>query len=234
MRGPICTSSEHAVRADADVVGQRDLALEHAADVDRDVAPAAERAANVDPRRVHNRGAGLHQRAGEARLHEALDRRELRAVVDAERHRRIRGDVRFHRNAGGDRQRDDVGQVVLALGVVVLERSDEAAQERRRRCQRAGIDLGDRALLGRRVALLDDGTHRSVGGAEDAAQARWVGRARRQHHELARRRDFGKRRVGRRRDQRAVAVRDERDSVLGQRGKRKAHGVAGPALRSFA
>ena len=223
---------QHAVRPDADVVGERDLAFEHAPDVDRHVAPAAKPAADVDPRRVDNRRAGLHQRAGEARLHEALDRRELRAIVDAERRRGIRGDVRLHRNAVGDRQRDDVRQVVLALDVVVLERGDEPAQERGRRRKRPRVDLVDRALLGCRIALLDDCAHRPIGPADDPAQARWIRGMRREQREPARRCHVRECRVRLGGDQRAIAIRDQRHTLVAQCAERDAGRVARAARRS--
>src|SRR5262245_35872442 len=44
--------TQYAVRPDAHPVAEADFALEHAVDVDRDVAPALEQAAHVDARRI--------------------------------------------------------------------------------------------------------------------------------------------------------------------------------------
>ena len=62
----------------------------------------------------------------------------------------------------------DVGEVVLALGVdggeVAQRRAEQVAAER----VHARVELGDRALVGGRVALLDDPQHPArpvLGGA---------------------------------------------------------------------
>ena len=55
----------------------------------------------------------------------------------------MRGD---HRNAVGDRRLDDVGQVVLALGVVAASGREPALQVAGRRGHHAGVDLADRAI----------------------------------------------------------------------------------------
>ena len=54
---------DHAVRADAHAVAELDLAFEDAADVDLDVAAAAQRAAQVEARRIGEAHARVHQRA---------------------------------------------------------------------------------------------------------------------------------------------------------------------------
>ena len=161
MPAPTVTFFSTQYGADLDVVGELDRAFEHAADVDPHVAAASERAAHVDARGVGKRGARLHQRVGGARLHDALDRRQLRAVVDAEHVRFVGGDVRLDRDALAHRHRDDVGQVELALRIVVVERRDKAAEQRGRRRQRTRVDLVDRALTGARVLLLDDRADRA-------------------------------------------------------------------------
>jgi hypothetical protein len=96
---------------------------------------------------------------------------QLHLAVDAQHFPfalRLRG---THRQALGDRQRDDVGQVVLALGVVVLQLAQPVGQAGRRDGHDAGIDLADRLLLGRRVLLLDDADHVAGRIAHDAAVA---------------------------------------------------------------
>jgi hypothetical protein len=76
--------ADHAVRADAHAVAQRDRAFEDAADVDLDVAAAAQRAAQVEARRVGQAHAGLHQRLGLAALEAALQVGQLQRAVDAQ------------------------------------------------------------------------------------------------------------------------------------------------------
>jgi protein-disulfide isomerase-like protein with CxxC motif len=72
------------VRADAHAVAQRDLAFEDAADVDLDILPQLQRAAQVEARRVGQAHAGLHQRVGLAALEAALQVGQLQRAVDAQ------------------------------------------------------------------------------------------------------------------------------------------------------
>jgi hypothetical protein len=106
------------VRADAGAVAEHDAPLEDAADVDRDIAAAAQRAAQVEARGIRDRRPRAHERLGEPELHDPLDIRELRAVVDAARVALVGRDDRVDRHAVGNRGADDVGQVVLVLRVV--------------------------------------------------------------------------------------------------------------------
>src|SRR5690606_21360976 len=110
--------AQHAVGADARAVRDLGPAFEDAVDVDRDVRAAGEAAAHVDPGRVDQRHAPVEQCVGDAALVDALEFGELALAVDPQGFPgvgRLRGD---DRHAVGDRRRDDVGQVVLALGVV--------------------------------------------------------------------------------------------------------------------
>src|SRR6185369_17410098 len=54
--------SENAVRADADRIAERHVAFENAADVDRYVAAAGQRAAHIDARRIGQGHSGIEQR----------------------------------------------------------------------------------------------------------------------------------------------------------------------------
>ena len=81
-----------------------------------------------------------------------LDRGEVDPVVDPHRHREVVGEVGGDRVAGLAQGREDVGQVVLALGVVVGEAGEGGGQRRRVEGVGAGVDLADRQLLGVGVA----------------------------------------------------------------------------------
>ena len=140
------TLRTNAVRADAHAVAELDLAFEDAADVDLDVAAAAQRAAQVEARRVGEAHALVHQPLGGAPLVAPLEVGELRRAVDAEHLGLAGGAHADHRRSAGDREADDVGEVVLAGGVVVLQRRQPALQRRGRRRHHAGVDLGDVAL----------------------------------------------------------------------------------------
>src|SRR5262245_3067859 len=103
---------QHAVRADAHTVAERYAALEHAVDVDRDVAPAFERAAHVEARRVGQGNAGFQQVAGNDLPVLPLERGELGLGVDSRRFPGVLGLDRDHRDALADRESDEIGEVV--------------------------------------------------------------------------------------------------------------------------
>src|SRR5690606_24300450 len=148
--------ADHAVGADAHAVAELDLAFEDAIDVDLDVAAHGERTAHVDARRIDQRDALFHQAAGDVALVDALELRQLQLVVDAER---LGKGVGLH---GGDLdavshgQADDVGEVVLALGVVVADAPEPVAQLGNRGDQDAGVHFLHLALFVGGVLLLDD------------------------------------------------------------------------------
>ena len=94
---------------------------------------------------------------------------ELLLAVHAERFPlfvRLRGD---DFDAGFERALDDIGEIELALRVVVFQRCQPFAELRGRRNDDARIDLGDRQLAGIGVFLLDNALHRARRIAHDAA-----------------------------------------------------------------
>ena len=157
---------------------------------------------------------------------------ELDAGVDAERQRGVGDDVGGDLLAVGAQEREHVGQVELALGVVGgerLERGEEVAAGER---VDAGVDLADRLLLGGRVAgllRLDDALDAAVGRPDDAAVAARVLELHRRHRGrgaalLVRLRERGDRLGG---DERHVAVEHEHGVVRADLVGGGAHGVAG-------
>ena len=88
--------------------------------------------------RVDDRDARERVRAVDPLLGEPPHLRELDAGVDAERQRRVGDHVRADRLAVGAQQRQHVGQVELALGVVgaqLLQRRRAGRRPRTRRCR---------------------------------------------------------------------------------------------------
>ena len=148
--------SHQAVRTDAHAVAEAHAALEHAIYVDRHVAPALERAAHIDARRIGERHARIEQRLGTHPLILPFQLRELALGVDPGRLPRIRGFDRDHRHAIADRETDEVGEVVLLLRVAVIDLLQPCQQPPRAQRVEAGIDLADAALGRGSVALLHD------------------------------------------------------------------------------
>ena len=128
-----------------DVVAELDPPFEDAVDVDLDIGAAHQLAAQVEARRVGQPHAGFHQRVGLAPLHAgARARRAAFALLTPSTSTGSRGCVATTGDAvvdGG--HRDDVGQVVLALRVVVAQGGEPALQRRAsappsRRCRSRG------------------------------------------------------------------------------------------------
>ena len=119
--------SQHTARADDDAVAEHHAALEHGVDVDEDVTADHDLTAHIDAHRIGERRARHHQGACARMLHRTLRLGELDPVVDAEH----LGDRRRSEWRDLDlvlhRHRDDVGEVVLTLGVGVAQLAEPTA-----------------------------------------------------------------------------------------------------------
>ena len=116
----------------------------------------------------------IHRRAPQPTLHQRLGLGEFGAGVDAEQFLRRQLD----RSAGepfsaGDR--DDIGQVELALGIVAVERIEEFGEATGLDHHDSAIDETDRPLLRAGVGGLDDTLERAVGRQHEAAVGAGVG-----------------------------------------------------------
>src|SRR5476649_2349523 len=221
---------DDAVRADGDAVRQFDLAFEHAADIDADVASADQLAAHVDARRVRQRDATLQQRQRDIALMNALELGQLHLAVDASHFPLCAGLGRHDAHAVADGLGHDVGQVILALRVVVRQGRQPAFQVRGRRDHDAAVDFLDRPLGVGGVLFLDDGDNIAV-FTDDATQSVGIILHHGQDAKLVAtgRLDQAPQRGGRR--QRHVAVQDQRRHAVVQFRQRLHDGVAGAQLR---
>ena len=131
----------------------------------------------VDPRGggVHHRHAVAHPAGHDAPVHLTAQLGQLGPVVDAlGLHDVVDGE-------GADTQAvlagdpDHVGQVELALGVVVGQPRQRADEELGVEGEDPGVDLGDLALVGRGVLLLHDRLDVALAVAHHAAVAERVG-----------------------------------------------------------
>ena len=130
---------QRAERADDGAGADRGRAAQAGAGLDPRVGGDLD--VGVDPGRagIDDGDAGEHVGLEDAAARLGLDRGEVGAVVDPHRHREVVGEVGGDGVAGLAQGGEDVGQVVLALGVVVGERRRAprpAARPRRRRCRR--------------------------------------------------------------------------------------------------
>src|SRR6266480_7265979 len=160
---------QHAIRADRDAVAELHLAFEHAVDVDRNVASAGEASAHVAARRIGERHPLLQERGGEFALVNALQFGELGAGVHAER---LPGRACLDRGHGYALlrcERDDIGEVILLLCVVVLQLREPGLEFLGRCHDDSGVDLAQGALPRVGVLFLDDSHHLlSISQDEDA------------------------------------------------------------------
>ena len=144
---------------------------------------------------------------------------QLDARVHAQALRSVRAGKRQHRPSGATADLQHVGEVELALGVVVAHLLQSLEQRTGVEAVEAGIALADGRLLGRGVLLLHDARHAPLRIAHDAPVAEGVVRLHRQNHHsrarfLADAHQLGD---GSRRDERAVAGEDhERPIEVGQ------------------
>ncbi len=109
---------------------------------------------DVRCRRIFERHARRHQRRVLFISHDAIDRRQLGAIVDSP------DLIRVGRHEGLDappvpsEDRDDVGQVVLALRVMRADPANPVEQPLERERVDPGIHLANQPLLGRGVPFL--------------------------------------------------------------------------------
>src|SRR6185436_18686866 len=159
----------HAVSADLDVVTELHVALEYTVHIDAHVGATNKGAADVQAHGIGEGNPGVHQLRRVLPLLDALELRELLFAVDAEDFPAgARLDAR-HRHAVGQRERHDVGEVVLLLRIAVRQLGGPILQVARRQRHGAGIDFADLALLRARVFLLDDAGDAAAAVTNDAA-----------------------------------------------------------------
>jgi hypothetical protein len=215
-------------RSDAHAVAEFDTAFDDAIDVDFHIAAAFELAAQIETRRIGQAHALLAQRARLALLEMAFELGELPGIVRAEGFALVAAIQDRGRHAFVRRLREHVGEVELALRVAVVEVVRPHAQAARVGGKDAGVDGGDRALIGRGVFFLDHGARAADAVADHAPVA-------------ARIEQFGgkqgERRVGTAQrlerggaDQRHVAVQHQHARGFRHMRQRELHGVAGAAL----
>ena len=150
VSGPISQPSPTTVSPCRIVPGiQRDVAAELDGDVDERLARVEHRDAVEQPVAV---GAGAQLALGEGQLPAVVD---ALGLVGGRLHA---ADAVAH--AG--EHADDVGEVVLALGVVGRQVAQRRAEQVAAEGVDARVDLVDRELVGRGVALLDDAQHAPV------------------------------------------------------------------------
>lgn len=111
--------ANHAVRSDVHVVLDHHAAFQHHVDVDQHVAADRDFATDIQALRIEQGHALAHQLLRAQALVVTLQLGLLHAVINALHFHRVQRLGAGYHQAVADRHGDHVGQVVLALGVVV-------------------------------------------------------------------------------------------------------------------
>ena len=153
----------------------RDPGAEHDIGLDHDIAPEPRVGRQEHGLRRDQRRAALHRAAAQPVLHQRLGRGQLGAGVDPQHllGRQFDDPARQALVAG---DRDDVGQVEFALGVVVPDSVHQIEGVARIDRHDAAVAQPDRPLLRARVARLDDAQHLAVLPEHDTAVGSGIGR----------------------------------------------------------
>jgi len=191
-------------------------------------------AAHIEAGGVDDAHAFGHERLGAAALVNALQFGQLRGAVDAGHLRRVSNDVGHHGHAIGDGELDDIGQVKLLLGILIVQTRQPGFEQARGHGHDAAVDLADLALCIAGVFLLDDGLYLPGSAAHDAAVAGGVGHLDGEQGQLVARAggDQGLQGVGL--GERHIARKDNDQAVVGQVRHSLLHSVAGAQLGHLA
>ena len=133
--------------------------------------------------------------------------------------------MRHHRHAVGHSELDHVGQVVLALGVLVVQPGQPGFEQTRGHSHDAAVHLADGALRVAGVFVFDDGLD-GITHAHDAAVTRGVGHVDGQQCQMLAAALVDQRLQGVGLGQRHIAREDHHHTIVGQRGHGLLHSVA--------
>ena len=128
----------------------------------------------------------LHQNHGFTQLVHTLQLGQLHGTVHACHLGRIKDLMRHHRHAVCDRKFDDIGQVILVLGIFVLKACQPVAQQSGGHGHDAAVNFIDFSLVLTGIFVLDNRADlgRCLGAStHDAAITRWVRHAQRQQRQ---------------------------------------------------
>ena len=224
----------HAVGANAHAVAQADMPFKHAVHIDFNIGTASQRAAHVQAGGVGQAHALGHQGLGLSQLVSALQSGELHRAVDAIHLHTVVDHMGGHGLTIGHGEFHDVGQVVLLLGVVVVQARQPGLEQAGGHGHDAAVNFVNRALGLAGIFVLHNGPHLALGIAHDAAITRGVRHGQRQQCQALARtlRDQGLQ--GLWPGQGHIARQDHGDAVIRQHRHRLLHRMAGAQLRHLA
>ena len=197
---------------------------------------AIELAAQVKAGRVFQAHTLFHVPVRLAQLVSPLQLGQLHRAVDACHLQRVGNLVGHHGHTVGHGELDHVGQVVLALGVLVVQPGQPGFEQACGHSHDAAVHLADGTLGFAGVFVFDDGLHRITLATttHDAAIPRGVGKVDGEQRQLVCAALSDQRLQGIRLSQRHIARQNHHHPIIGQRGHGLLHGVAGAQLRLLA
>ena len=222
--------TQHAAGADADAIAQRHATLEHHVHIDEHVAAQQQLAALIKTRRIGQACTGAHCSLGALASIHTLQLCQLHAVIDAQHFALGGSHQRRHHMAIFDSHADDIGQVILTLGIVGTQLTQVAAQHAGRQRQHTGVAFAHSQLCGRGVFLFDDGAYAPAVIAQDAAITSGVVQHDRQQGQLARpgQRQQRTQRVGL--HQRHIAIQHQHGVIIRHLRQGLSHRMSGTLL----
>ena len=221
---------EHAAAFNIDVVAEAHRAFQHDICLNHHIVPGTDRAMHINARRINQGNARCQQRLRLPLPPHRFRLRLLRAGVDAQRFCGVSGGDGHHAPTSGDVQGDDIRQIKLAGGVVVLQLRQIAGEVLAFHRHHAGIDFADGALSIARVLFLDDSGHLARRIAHDAPIAEGVISDSSQKRETIVPRRIEQTLQRFRAHQRRIAIKNQHQLGLGNLIQRHAHRVPGAAL----
>ena len=159
----------------ADPIRQLDFAFENAPDINRYIAAMLQTTANINPGRISQPHSGHQQILGQIQLMLTLQLCQLNLAIHPQHFPFAIRLCRAHRQAFGNRQAHNIGQIVFALSIVIFKAGQPVSQTSRRHHHDPGIDFANFLFFSRSVFLLDDALHIACSIAHDTAIAARIG-----------------------------------------------------------
>ena len=153
---------EITVGRDAHIVAEPDPPLDDDVNINLNIPPRPKLAAQIKAGRIGEAQAVQHQAARLIGLKMTLGLRQLQAVIDAQGFNSGFGDDRLDRHPIRDRARDNIGQVIFTLFVVIIQRVQPAVQPFGPDRHQTGVHLANAAFGGAGIAGLHDGRNAIV------------------------------------------------------------------------
>ncbi len=217
--------AQTAERPDSHAIAQHHLTFQHDIDIDRDIAPDRHHTALIEAARIRQSNPMQTQRMGCTLLVMPFQPRQLPWIVGPLDLDRIRADHERRRPMFTGSHGEDIGEVILALGIAIAQRRQPDAQGSHIDRHDAGIDGPHRALIRTGIAILDDRRNPSLTVANHPTVAGRIRRFAGQHRQRAGRLQQRVQRL--RPDQRHITVEHQHPPVFRQPGQTLHHRMAG-------